>query len=125
MLGTDAFLFAAARGHRLTRKTTPLPLSSLQDEDLLLLDEGHCLRDQVHSFCHGLREHDAGVRATSLTTLAQMVADGLGVTFLPRLAVAHENAHGRLACRPFAEPAPARTIVLIWRPRLGMGCPHA
>jgi LysR family hydrogen peroxide-inducible transcriptional activator len=115
VLGTDSFLFAAARGHRLTRKTAPLPLSSLKDEDLLLLEEGHCLRDQVQSFCHGLHEHDAGVRATSLTTLAQMVAGGLGVTFLPRLAVAQENAHGRLACRAFAAPEPARTVALVWR----------
>lgn len=81
------------------------------------LDEGHCLRDQALSFCHGLREHDAGVRATSLTTLAQMVAGGAGVTFLPQLALAQENPHGRLAWRALAAPAPSRTIALIWRQR--------
>jgi LysR family transcriptional regulator, hydrogen peroxide-inducible genes activator len=115
VLGTDSFLFAAPKGHRLGRGRAPLSISCLKHEDVLLLEDGHCMRDQVQSFCQELHEHDAGVRATSLTTLAQMVAGGLGVTLLPQLAVAQENAHGRLSCRTFAEPAPARTIVLVWR----------
>ncbi len=117
ILGTDLFVFAAHKGHPLARKTTPLSLSSLKEEQVLLLEDGHCLRDQALSFCHGLREHDAGVRATSLTTLAQMVAGGLGVTFLPSLALAQENAHGRLGWRSLAEQSPSRTIGLIWRRR--------
>ncbi len=115
VLGTDDFVFAAQKGHPLTRKSGPLNLESMKDEEVLLLEEGHCLRDQALSFCHGLREHDAGVRATSLTTLAQMVAGGAGVTFLPQLALAQENPHGRLAWRRLAAPAPSRTIALIWR----------
>lgn len=117
ILGTDLFVFAAHKGHPLTRKTGPISLSSLKEEQVLLLEEGHCLRDQALSFCHGLREHDAGVRATSLTTLAQMVAGGAGVTFLPSLALDQENPHGRIAWRALAAPAPSRTIALIWRRR--------
>ena len=115
MLGTDALVFAAQKGHPLTRKSGPLSLSSMQDEEVLLLEEGHCLRSQALSFCRGLREHDAGVRATSLNTLAQMVAGGAGVTFLPQLALAQENPQGRLAWRTLAAPVPSRTIGLIWR----------
>ena len=123
VLGIDPFIFAAPVGHPLTRKQSPLPLAAMKGEDVLLLEDGHCLRDQTLSFCHDLKEHDAGVRATSLTTLAQMVASGTGVTVLPKLALAQENAHGRLAWRTFATPAPSRTIVLIWRPRSAWTAP--
>ena len=117
MLGTDAFVFAARKGHPLMKKTGPMSLDAIRNEDVLLLEEGHCLRSQTLSFCHGLREHDAGVRATSLTTLAQMVAGGAGVTFLPQLALAQENPHGKLAWRALEAPIPSRTIALIWRKR--------
>ena len=123
VLGVDPFVFAARKGHRLTLKRGPLDLSAVRDEDLLLLEDGHCLRDQARSFCHGLRERDVGVRATSLTTLAQMVAGGAGVTFLPQLALEQENPHGRLAFRTLIAPVPSRTVALIWRPRSAWTAP--
>ena len=116
-LFNECFFAALPVAHALaTRKA--LNAADLKREKLLLLDEGHCLRDQALDFCSAhssnLREE---VRATSLETLRQMVGMGLGVTLLPALSV---NAGSRVAnkcvvCRPFAKPAPKRTIALIWR----------
>ena len=71
---------------------------------------------QALALCSRGGAGEADFRATSLTTLAQMVASGAGVTLLPRLAVAAENRGGQLATVPFAAPAPARTLALVWRP---------
>jgi len=80
------------------------------------LDEGHCLRDQALALCGTAGADDTGFRATSLSTLAQMVSSGAGITLLPALAVAVENRRGQLEIRPFVRPVPGRTIALIWRP---------
>lgn len=113
----EDFFAALPVAHTLAACKT-LNAADLKHEKLLLLDEGHCLRDQALDFCNAhssnLREE---VRATSLETLRQMVGMGLGVTLLPALSV---NAGSRVAnkcvvCRPFAKPAPKRTIALIWR----------
>ncbi len=88
---------------------------SSQGQSVLLLDDGHCFRDQALAVCANAKARELEVRATSLPTLSQMVARGLGVTLLPRLAVATEAERAGLAIRPFAEPAPRRTIALIWR----------
>jgi LysR family hydrogen peroxide-inducible transcriptional activator len=88
---------------------------------VLLLDDGHCFRDQALSFCARARAHEADFRATSLSTLSQMVAAGAGVTLLPRLALATESRRGSLAVRSFAAPAPSRTIVLAWRAHSPLG----
>lgn len=69
---------------------------------VLLLDEGHCFREQALSYCAGARAVELEFRATSLTTLTQMVATGVGVTLLPRLAMATETAHAALTVREFA-----------------------
>ncbi len=82
---------------------------------MLLLDEGHCFREQALSLCTKARADVASFRATSLATLAQMVSSGAGITLLPALAVPVENRRGQLAVRPFAKPVPHRTIVLVWR----------
>jgi LysR family hydrogen peroxide-inducible transcriptional activator len=81
----------------------------------MLLDDGHCFRDQVLALCtrSGVAEHE--LRATSLATLVQMVAGGAGVTLLPSLALEAENRGGALALRPLAAPHPARTLVVAWR----------
>jgi LysR family hydrogen peroxide-inducible transcriptional activator len=83
---------------------------------LILLEEGHCLRDQALAFCATPR-HDApaGLGATSLTTVMQMVANGYGVTLLPEVAAEIEVRDDRVKLLRFAEPQPARTIGLAWR----------
>jgi LysR family transcriptional regulator, hydrogen peroxide-inducible genes activator len=92
-------------------------VSDLKDERLLLLEEGHCLRDQALEVCAraGVREQQ-DFRATSLETLRQMVAAGAGITLLPELACrgAYRNARG-VVLRPFARPAPLRHIGALWR----------
>jgi len=91
---------------------------------VLLMGEGHCFRDQVLEACPGLqqsiREHyakgNAVIEGSSLETLKHMVASGLGITVLPESA-AKEATYGEraLAVRPFADPAPKRTVALAWR----------
>jgi LysR family hydrogen peroxide-inducible transcriptional activator len=115
-LGRDAFLLAVPPEHRLAAPSTPVRLDELLGETVLLLEDGHCLRDQTLRFCGDRLTAESGVRATSLSTLAQMVAGGSGATLLPRLALASENRHGRLVIRPFVE-APFRTVGLVWRDR--------
>ena len=96
-----------------------LKVSDIMGEKLLLLDEGHCLRDQALDVCGSGSRGREEVRATSLETLRQMVGMGLGLTLLPALAV---DAGPRLSrksveIRPFKSPPPGRTIALVWRKR--------
>ena len=92
-------------------------MADLADERLLLLEDGHCLRDQALDVCRlsGAQEK-AGFRATSLETLRQMVAAGAGVTLLPALAVRAPVAQPRnIRLVPFRDPPPSRRIALVWR----------
>ncbi len=114
-LGQDPFLVCLPAGHRLARGERPLPLDALEGERLLLLDDGHCLRGQALAACGRTRVEEAGFRATSLSTLVHMVAGGLGITLLPRLAVGTEAARATVALRPLAPPVPFRTLALAWR----------
>jgi LysR family hydrogen peroxide-inducible transcriptional activator len=83
---------------------------------LILLEEGHCLRDQALAFCATpRRDAPAGLGATSLATVMQMVANGYGVTLLPEVAAEIEVRDERVKLLRFAEPQPARTIGLAWR----------
>ncbi|MDI1480481.1 LysR substrate-binding domain-containing protein [Polyangium sp. y55x31] len=115
VLGKDPFVFAAAPGHPLAGTRRPLKPEELEGECVLLLDDGHCFRDQALSFCSRAGAEEAGFRATSLATLTQMVAGGAGVTLLPSLAVPLENRRDALRIRPFAPRGPARTLALVWR----------
>lgn len=83
---------------------------------LILLEEGHCLRDQALAFC-GTANSDAqaSLRATSLATVMQMVANGYGVTLLPEVAAEMEARDGRVKLLRFVEPQPARIVGLVWR----------
>ncbi|EHM01001.1 putative oxidative stress regulatory protein OxyR [Acetobacteraceae bacterium AT-5844] len=120
-IAEDPFIAALPQEHRLLDRPT-LPLSELGGERLLLLEDGHCLRDQAISAC-GLP--GAGARdtfaATTLHTLVQMVAGGLGVTLLPRLAVAGGVLAGTpVVLRPIEAPpgqVMGRTLGLAWRAR--------
>lgn len=115
----DGFLLALPPNHRLTGEEQ-VPASALATERLLLLEDGHCLRDQALAVCGllaGDRGDQDGFAATSLHTLVQMVANGLGVTLLPKLAVAAGITDGTgLVLRPLAGQGAWRTIGLAWRP---------
>jgi LysR family hydrogen peroxide-inducible transcriptional activator len=116
VLGRDEFLLAVPAGHPRAAGEGPVGLDALDDAELLLLEEGHCLRDQVLAVCGRRRTQRTDVRTTSLGTLAQMVAGGGGVTLIPWLAAPVENRAGGLVLRAFADPAPARTLALVFRP---------
>jgi LysR family hydrogen peroxide-inducible transcriptional activator len=99
-----------------------LPARGLVDVDdvdqrrLILLEEGHCLRDQALAFCATKqRDAPAGLGATSLATVMQMVANGYGVTLVPQVAVDVEVRDRRVKLLRFRAPEPARTIGLAWR----------
>ncbi len=114
----EPFFAALPAGHALASRDT-LKVSDIMAEKLLLLDEGHCLRDQALDVCGSGSRGREEVRATSLETLRQMVAMGLGLTLLPALAVdAAPRANKKaVEIRPFKAPAPGRTIALVWRKR--------
>jgi LysR family hydrogen peroxide-inducible transcriptional activator len=114
----EPFLLAAPASHPLARRRRPrVAESDLEGETVLLLEDGHCLREQALAVCRraGAREAEQ-VRASSLGTLVQMVANGLGVTLLPESALGVE-ARGRseLAVLPFRAPVPGRRVGLVWR----------
>jgi len=114
-IGRDPFVLATPLGHPLGVKTSPVQPRDLDGAPVLLLDDGHCFRDQALAWCERTRAEELDYRATSLATLTRMVADGAGVTLLPVLAVPSENRRGELRIRPFSPPAPGRTIALVWR----------
>jgi LysR family hydrogen peroxide-inducible transcriptional activator len=114
-LFAEAFLVAMPEHHRLTAKKR-VKSADLAGEKLLLLEEGHCLRDQALEVCARVGTEEQDFRSTSLETLRQMVAAGLGITLLPRLAAEGPFASARgLVVRPFAPPAPNRVIGAAWR----------
>jgi LysR family hydrogen peroxide-inducible transcriptional activator len=115
VLGRVDFVLATPRDHALARRRGPAQLSDLDGETILLLDDGHCFRDQALAVCGRAGAAEASVRATSLATLAQMVAGGEGITLLPALAVRSENRAGGLSIRAFGQRGPARTLTLAWR----------
>lgn len=114
VIGYDPFVLAAAPGHALLSRGRPLQPEELGGVELLLLAEGHCLRDQALSACK--RATSSAFGATSLPTLVQMVLGGEAVTLLPTLALGTENRRGELATRAFAKPGLGRTLALVWRP---------
>ena len=120
-VGDDPFLLCASPQHPLARGKGPLPLSALAGQDVLLLDEGHCLREQALAVCSTQGAHEPGLRATSLPTLVQMVAAGAGVTLLPLLAAPVERRRAPVVLRRFRAPEPKRTLGLVWREGSALG----
>jgi LysR family transcriptional regulator, hydrogen peroxide-inducible genes activator len=111
----DRFVLAARAGEdRRQRTATP---DMLAHERLLLLEEGHCLRDQALSFCRLVTpEARESFGASSLATIVQMVAHGYGITLLPEMAISSEVHHRDDICLShFAKPEPKREIGLAWR----------
>jgi LysR family transcriptional regulator, hydrogen peroxide-inducible genes activator len=111
----DRFLLAVPVAEPVTA-CGPLALDDVDQRRLILLEEGHCLRDQALALCATKRrDAPAGLGATSLATVMQMVANGYGVTLLPEVAVDAEARDGRVKLVRFAEPEPARSIGLAFR----------
>ena len=117
----DRFLYVTQKP-RMAPTDKRVALSSIDESRLLLLEEGHCLRDQALQFCHGARstatigKPDLG--AASLSTIMQLIANGFGETLLPEIALHAEiggNRHVR--AQRFADPEPSREIGLAWRRR--------
>ncbi|MDF2697167.1 MAG: Hydrogen peroxide-inducible activator, partial [Labilithrix sp.] len=116
----DPFVAAVPRTHRLAKKKT-VSLGDLEDEPVLLLEDGHCLRTQALALCQRAGAAETDLRATSLATLVQMVSSGAGVTLLPSIAVDVENRRGQLAVRPLGDRAHTRTLCLAWRKAAPLG----
>ncbi|UGT63480.1 hydrogen peroxide-inducible genes activator [Nocardia asteroides] len=117
----EEFVLVTPTGHELGGRAD-LPPAALDALPLLLLDEGHCLRDQTLELCRTVEAHPGSVgdtRAASLATVVQCVAGGLGVTLIPDSAVSAETARGTLDTARFAAPAPGRTIGLVFRSSTG------
>jgi LysR family hydrogen peroxide-inducible transcriptional activator len=112
----EPFTLAVPASHPLAGRDR-VRVADLEGESLLLLDDGHCLRDQALEVCSHVHLGDEqDYRATSLETLRQMVAAGHGVTLLPELAANTPVGTARgLRIKPFVKPAPSRTIGAVWR----------
>ena len=112
VLFDEAFLLAVPINHHLAKLKT-VSQKDLENENLLLLEQGHCMRDQALDLCHRMNiTENQNFRATSLETLRQMVAAGVGITLIPKLACSPSDT---IAYIPFSSPKPIRTIGLFWR----------
>ncbi|MGA9674470.1 MAG: hydrogen peroxide-inducible genes activator, partial [Mycobacterium sp.] len=112
----EDFVLALPPGHPLSGKHR-VPVSALAELPLLLLDEGHCLRDQALDVCQkaGVQADLADTRAASLATAVQCVTGGLGATLIPQSAAPVEAARSRLGLAEFAAPRPGRRVGLVFR----------
>jgi len=111
----DAFLLAVPAADPRPARTR-VGVAEVDQKRLILLEEGHCLRDQALAFCAApRRDAPAGLGATSLATVMQMVANGYGVTLLPEVAVDAEGRDERVKLLRFTAPEPGRSIGLAWR----------
>ncbi|MBC7983697.1 MAG: LysR family transcriptional regulator [Candidatus Obscuribacterales bacterium] len=112
----EDFVMALPANHELAKKPS-VKLSDLSGEDLLLLEDGHCLRDQALEACSRVDVNEnQDYRATSLETLRQMVASGWGVTLLPKFATSGPFAAGAgIVVKAFPRPAPHRLVGAVWR----------
>ena len=116
-LYTEEFVLVVPSGHALAGRTDLTP-SALDALPMLLLDEGHCLRDQTLEVCRSAQVRPDAVgdtRAASLSTVVQCVAGGLGVTLIPEMAVSAETVRDALDTARFRAPAPGRTLGLVYR----------
>lgn len=115
-IAEDEFYFLCSEEHPLAKRNDLSP-DQVKPDELLLLEDGHCLREHALSACHvapGKRSSEVG--ATSLHTLVQMVAGGMGVTLLPKIAAEGGAAAGaHVAVRPFVKPVVGRSIGVAWR----------
>lgn len=115
IIAKDPFVLVTRPEHPLAAKSSPLPPAKLRDEEVLLLAEGNCFRDQALELCESARAKEGDFRATSLCTLVQMVASSGGITLIPTMAVDLEAKRAGLHVRPLAGSSAQRTIALVWR----------
>src|SRR5271156_2238232 len=114
-LFADLFLLAVPATDPLPERARVTP-HDVRARNLILLGEGHCLREQALAFCpDALNDANTNFFATSLTTITQMVANGYGVTLLPEVAVDVEVRDDRIKLLRFSEPQPQRRVGLMWR----------
>jgi LysR family hydrogen peroxide-inducible transcriptional activator len=112
-LFTEAFLLVRPES---ARDLPPPSAADLQEMKLLLLEEGHCFRDQALDFCNSAgKGPQAGLDGSSLSTLVQMVGSGIGVTMIPEMAVPVETRSAPVTCSRFEGGGPGRTVGMIWR----------
>jgi LysR family hydrogen peroxide-inducible transcriptional activator len=111
----DPFLLAQPAGEPAPARGR-IAIEDVDQRRLILLEEGHCLRDQALALCGApRRDAPASLGATSLATVMQMVANGYGVTLVPQVAADAEVRDARVKLLQFIEPQPGRTIGLAWR----------
>ncbi|MEM8783833.1 MAG: LysR substrate-binding domain-containing protein [Planctomycetota bacterium] len=111
----EPFVLATPRRHRWAKRRR-LSIHDAADEPMILLEDGHCLRTQALRLCGNEAQPDAPFQASSLESLRQMVAAGIGPTLLPYLATIGPFADlCDFPLHPFTRPAPSRTLVLVWR----------
>jgi len=115
IIAQDPFVLVAPRGHPLATITADIDAAKLRGATVLVLQDEHCFGKQVGEFCSDTSARVEAFRATSLTTLVQMVAGGADVTLVPELALPHEATDTHLCVRRFSGAAPGRTIALVWR----------
>ena len=112
LLFDEEFLLATPKKHPLANLKS-VSQKDLKNEELLLLDEGHCMRDQALAICNQIKMHEnRNFRATSLETLRHMVAAGVGITLMPKLACTKSTT---ISYIPFSAQKPIRSIGLFWR----------
>ncbi len=111
-LGWEPFVAAVGPGASVP---DPVPLAWLASRTVLLLEDGHCLRDHAMSLCLLPGTQESPFRATSLSTLVQMVSAGLGVSVLPAMAVGTERSRSQIVARRLATDEAGRTLRMIWR----------
>lgn len=115
VIATDPFFVVTLPSHPLAKQKTPVREQDLLGHELLLLEDGHCFRSQALEACSHTRVKEGEFRATSLTTLVQMVSGGAGITLIPALAVSAEARRARLHARPLEGRAAHRTLALVRR----------
>lgn len=110
----EPFYLAVYKQHRLAQKSfKTVSINDLNDESLLLLEEGHCLRNNIVDACSHISTNEINdFRATSLMTLTQLVANQSGITLLPKLAC---DKTSQVIIKPFRKPVPYRRVALLWR----------
>ena len=111
----ESFVLAVDKNHELANKKR-VKMEDLKGCHILTLEDGHCLRDQALGYCFSAgADEDKRFQATSLETLRYMIASGIGITLLPKLAIIDQPVSNNIQYIPFQKPAPSRRIVLLVR----------
>lgn len=113
-IGAEDFLLAVSSAHKLA-KSREITMANLDNEDVLMLQEGHCFRDQALEFCHRQRrEPNTVFEGSNLSSVINLAASNQGITFVPRMA-AHFHQHKNIRYLDFKSPKPRRDIGVCWR----------